>query len=294
MPEQNSPEVHDTVPQRAPAPIGGDAPRALPTSAELPAAEESADRFYAEVLDVLLHGEVPFLVGGGFAFVRHTGIERPHKDFDIFVRRADFEHALGALDGAGLHTEVTFPHWLGKALRGDAFVDVIFSSGNGVCPVDSGWFSHAIPGEVHGTEVSLVGPEDVLWTKAFIMERERYDGADVNHLILACSTMLDWEYLLERFGAHWRVLLAHLVLFGFAFPSERARIPAWLIDTLVGRLSAEESVAPPRERVCRGTLLSRAQYLEDVSERGFIDGRELPYGSMTAREIAHWTAGIGR
>jgi hypothetical protein len=291
MAEHNSEAPHG-VPQRdATIPTTQDVPRAVPSSAE---PEQPAERFYRDVLEVLQRSEIPFLVGGGFALVRHTGIERPHKDFDIFVRRPDFDRALAALAESGLHTEVTFSHWLGKALRGDAFVDVIFSSGNGACPVDDGWFSHAIPGEVHGVKVALVGPEEILWTKAFIMERERFDGADVNHLLLTCAPMLDWEHLLDRFSAHWRVLLAHLVLFGFAFPSERSIVPAWVIDTLLARLHTEESTAPPSERVCRGTLLSRAQYLEDVGERGFEDGRVMPHGSMTAREIAHWTAAIGR
>jgi hypothetical protein len=292
MTEQHpQPEQREIAPHDAVVPTQHDVPRPLSTTAEL---EDVAERFYRDVLAVLQRAEIPFLVGGGFALVRHTGVERPHKDFDIFVQRRDFERALGALDESGMHTEVTFPHWLGKALRGDAFVDVIFSSGNGVCPVDEGWFSHAIPGQVHGVEVALVGPEEVLWTKAFIMERERFDGADVNHVLLTCAQRLDWEHLLDRFSDHWRVLLAHLVLFGFAFPSERARIPAWVIDTLLGRLHTEESTMPPFERLCRGTLLSRAQYLEDLSERGYGDGREIPYGRMSAREIAHWTAAIER
>ncbi len=58
----------------------------------------------------------------------------------------------------------------------------------------------------------------MIWSKAFIMERERYDGADIAHLILACGRDLDWRRLLGRFGRRWRVLLSHLVLFGFVYP----------------------------------------------------------------------------
>ena len=35
--------------------------------------------------------------------------------------------------------------------------------------------------------------EETLWSKAFVMERERYDGADVAHLILAHGERLDWD-----------------------------------------------------------------------------------------------------
>src|SRR6266853_3685632 len=62
-------------------------------------------------------------------------------------------------------------------------------------------------------------------SKAFVMERERYDGADIAHLLHARAEALDWGRLARRFGRHWRVLLSHLILFGFIYPSERTRIP---------------------------------------------------------------------
>src|SRR5215475_4294406 len=48
-------------------------------------------------------------------------------------------------------------------------------------------------------------------SKSYVMERERYDGADIVHLLHACSAQFDWHRLLERFGAHWRVLLNYLI-----------------------------------------------------------------------------------
>ena len=59
--------------------------------------------------------------------------------------------------------------------------------------VDDLWFTHAAPGRVLGVPVLLCPPEEMIWSKAFIMERERYDGADVAHLILACGRELDWR-----------------------------------------------------------------------------------------------------
>ena len=43
---------------------------------------------------------------------------------------------------------------------------------------------------------------------------------------------------MRRMEAHWRVLLAHLVLFGFIYPGELARIPTWVMDRLMHRLRA--------------------------------------------------------
>src|SRR6476620_11210083 len=97
--------------------------------------------FYCHAMETLLIADVQFLVGGAFALQRYTGIARDTKDFDLFVRPGDIDRALAALSAVGYATELTYPHWLGKAWQGDDFVDVIFSSGNGVAEVDGGWFA---------------------------------------------------------------------------------------------------------------------------------------------------------
>jgi hypothetical protein len=209
------------------------------------------------------------------------------------VAKDEIHHALEVLGSAGFHTELTFPHWLGKAYHGKDFVDLIFSSGNGVAPVDRDWFDHAPRGEVLGVAVQLAPAEEMLWSKAFVMERERYDGGDVIHLLRARAEKLDWRRVLDRFGPYWRVLLADLVLFGFVYPGERTRVPRWVMDELLGRLAPELDADAGVGRLCQGTILSRQQYLPDVTEWGYDDGRLAPRGNMTPEEIADWTAAIG-
>jgi hypothetical protein len=235
---------------------------------------------------------IPYLVGGAYAFERYTGIARHTKDFDVFVHPRDFEPVLAALRAAGCATDVPFPHWLGKARKGDDVVDVIFSSGNAVATVDDRWLAHGVAADVLGIPTRLCAPEEMIWSKAFIMERERYDGADVAHLLRAGADTLDWPRLLERFDAHWRVLLSHLVLFGFVYPGERDRVPAFVVRELLGRLVADLNDVGPREAICQGTLLSRAQYLVDVECWGYPDARLAPRGNMTRGEAAAWTAGM--
>src|SRR5690242_16208832 len=99
--------------------------------------------FYCTTLDVFERAGIDVLVGGAYAFARYTGIERHTKDLDVFVRGEDFERTLEALEQAGYTTSVPFPHWLGKAYCGEYFVDVIYSSGNGVAQVDEEWFQQA-------------------------------------------------------------------------------------------------------------------------------------------------------
>jgi hypothetical protein len=249
---------------------------------------------YRTALEMLNKSGVPYLVGGTYAFQYYAGIARSTKDFDIFVRPRDVQRMLEVLTRAGLKTEIAFSHWLAKAHLGDKFIDVIFSSGNGVAEVDDEWFAHAVDEEVFGVPVKLCPAEEMIWSKALIMERERYDGADVAHLLRHCSGLLNWDRMVRRFGGNWRVLLSHLVLFGFIYPGERSLIPSSVIKELVNRLLAELDVPTRNSKVCQGTLLSRAQYLVDVDEWGYEDARAQPRGAMTEAQIAEWTAAIDK
>ena len=109
--------------------------------------DPNTQSFYCQALTVLCESDIPFLVGGAYALAYYTGIVRHTKDFDIFVRPADFLHVLDVCSAAGYPTEITFPSWLGKVLWESDTIDVIFSSGNGVARVDEEWFAHASAGE---------------------------------------------------------------------------------------------------------------------------------------------------
>jgi hypothetical protein len=146
---------------------------------------------------------------------------------------------------------------------------------------------------IFGVPVRLIPMEEMIWSKAFIMERERFDGADVAHVIHARGRKMDWDRLLKRFDRRWRVLYAHLVLFGFIYPDERDIVPADLLDALSKRLVADSRVKDDETGLCQGTLLSRQQYLLDL-KRGYGDAREVPHGTMTREEIDIWTDAIGK
>jgi hypothetical protein len=254
--------------------------------------DPQAREFYVHALGKLDEAGMPYLVGGAYAFARYTGIERHTKDFDIFIRRSDFDRATDVLSRSGYKTELTFPHWIGKAWNGDDFIDLIFSAGNAVAEVDDLWFRFAVPEKVLGMDVQLIPPEEMLWSKGLIMERERFDGADVAHVLHALGPKLDWRRLMRRYAGYWRVLYAHVILYGFIYPSDRARIPKWVMEEFATRLATEVAQNDPKDKICNGTIISRQQYLKDITEWGYKDARLEPLGNMTAEEIAEWTKGI--
>jgi hypothetical protein len=89
---------------------------------------------------------------------------------------------------------------------------------------------------------------------------------------------MDWRFLMQRMEPHPEVLLAHLILFQFSFPAERAKVPDWVLDELIASCRRK----PPlkgEEGLCRGTLLSNRQYEDDLRE-GLRDARPL--------EVTNW------
>lgn len=256
-----------------------------------PPVRAEARHFYLQTMRALRDAEVKVLVGGAHALAYHAGIRRNTKDFDLFLLPRDVPRALEALGSRGIRAEIASPLWLAKAFRpgGADFVDLIFNSGNGLSPVEESWFERAVDGMALDEPAKIVAVEEMIWTKAFIQERERFDGADVAHLLLACGAGVNWEHLQKLFEGHEQVLLAHLVLFTYIYPSERALVPAGVLEALTCRMR-EQPVEP--SRLCRGTNLSRSQYLVDVRARGFADGRIAPAGPLTADQVEELTMAI--
>jgi hypothetical protein len=253
---------------------------------------EETRAFYRQAIDILDAVDVPFLVGGAYAFSQYTGIERHTKDFDLFLKRDDLDCAMAAFRDAGFESEVRFDHWLAKVFGpGSLFVDLIFSSGNGIAEVDDIWFEFAAAGRVFDRDVLLCPAEEMIWSKAFIQERERFDGADVAHILKARADQMDWPRLVSRFGQNWRVLYSHLVLFGYIYPDNRAAVPSWVMTDLNTRLIEETTSAVPSDRVCNGPVLSRQQYLPDLAD-GYEDARVAPLGTMSEEQVAAWTDAI--
>lgn len=227
--------------------------------------------FFCRTIDILNDAEIPFLLGGAYALSHYTGVTRHTKDLDVFVRPAHCQPALHALEAAGFETELTFEDWLGKAFCDEDFVDLIFSSRNRIAVVDDDWFAHSEEASFLGMAVRMAPAEETIWSKAFIMERERFDGADIAHILRARADQLDWGRMLRRFSDYWRILLVHLTLFGFIYPTERHRIPPDVMHELISRLADEVGEAAPPDEAFRGTILSGTQYRRDVEEWGYRD-----------------------
>lgn len=230
-----------------------------------------AENFYAEALAALNKSKVPFMVAGTFAVNAYTGIDRPTKDLDIFCKASDFPKIVGYFKNLHYKVEITDERWLAKVWKGRYFFDLIFNSSIAVTPVTDNWFAESRTATIYKTKVNILPPTELIWSKAFVQDRYKYDGSDVAHIILTESHNVDWKRLLTYMEQYWEVLLIHVLNFRFIYPSEREKIPRWLFDELLERLMRQADLPTTQVRVCRGRLFSVHDYHKDVAEWGFVD-----------------------
>ncbi|WP_299826508.1 nucleotidyltransferase [uncultured Pontibacter sp.] len=228
--------------------------------------QQKAHDFYREALSILTDCKIDFLVGGGFALRLYTDIMRDTKDLDIFCRSGDCPRILKVFKEQGYETELTDARWLAKAKNGEHFMDIIFNNPGNHCAVDDAWFERSVKSELLDFKVSVIPAEALIWSKLYVQNRERYDGADINHLILRYGTKLDWKWLWSHMETHWQLLLAQFMSFQFVYPSERDLIPKWLFDELLIRAQEQYDMPLPVERICRGPLIDQTQYATDITD----------------------------
>ena len=236
------------------------------SSSERPPFAPEQKRLFREVLELMNRREVPYVVSGAFALHAHTGIWRDTKDLDLFLEQRHVSNALRQLQEAGFLCEVCDPVWLAKAHRGDFFVDLITGMSNGVIAVDASWIERALPHPIMGVPSRVLAAEELIASKLFVTRRERFDGADICHVIYGTRGRFDWQRLLGIMGEHWEVLLWALMLFHYIYPAHANYVPSEIWDDLLGRFQRElrdGSRAP-----FRGSLIDENMFAIDVYEWG--------------------------
>lgn len=229
--------------------------------------EKEANSFYREALELLNNNGASYMVGGGFAFFHYTGIYRDTKDLDIFCRSAEYPRILKLFNEKGYKIELTDARWLAKAFKGEYYIDIIFDTANNICRIDETWYKHAIAAEFAGVSILLIPPEELIWCKLYVQNRERFDGADVNHLLLKCGRQLDWQRMRVYMEQHWHILLAQIIMFQFVYPADYPDIiPKWLFDELMARAHEQYDLPVSVEKVCRGPIIDQTQYSVDIKE----------------------------
>jgi hypothetical protein len=196
---------------------------------------------------------------------QHTGICRYTKDLDLFLTANNSSLALDCLRGIGLECEVTDPVWLSKAWRDGYFVDLITGMSNAMITVEGSWIERARPAVVHGVETRVLAPEELVASKIFVAKRERFDGADIAHVIYGTYGEFDWKREMKLVGEHWEMLLWSLLLFRYVYPAQTHYVPSEIWCDLWTRFRDEVKNPNPQARF-RGSLIDDNMFAIDVEE----------------------------
>jgi len=200
-------------------------------SEQIPDAQWS---IYRRVLDEMQAAGVPVAFGGAFALAAYTGELRNTKDFDLYVLPGDREAAIAAMTRAGLadyYDRAAYDRsWIYRGTLDDTIVDAIWAMANLRALVDRDWLTSGPEVELRDRRVRSIPPEELIWSKLYVLQRERSDWPDVLNLLDALGGRLDWPRLLERLGADRPLMAGALSVFGWLAPARAVEIPAWVWD----------------------------------------------------------------
>lgn len=236
----------------------------LTSSIPMEVPEEQAVLF-SGVLQALEDRGFPYAVSGAFALRQHTGICRFTKDLDLFLTAETATAVFPYLRERGFECDVVDPVWLAKARNGDFYVDLITGMSNGVIFVEDSWIQRAQPAVVYGVTTKVLAPEELVASKIFVDKRERFDGADIAHIIYGTYGCFDWQRELEVVGENWELLLWALILFRYVYPACSHYVPREVWRELLGRFE-HELAHPDRKATFRGSLVDERMFAIDVNE----------------------------
>ena len=198
---------------------------------------------------------IQFGLGGAFGYATYTGDWRNTKDLDLFVIPENRDAMIDVLLAEGLedyYEQARYDRrWIYRGYRADTIVDIIWAMANQRANVDQRWFDAARTVELRGETLLVIAPEELLWQKLYILQRDRCDWPDVLNLIYALGPLLDWEHLLGRLE-HDRPLLASMLsLYGWLCPARAQSLPEWLWERLRTPAAADEDAPEVNaHRVC--------------------------------------------
>ena len=220
-----------------------------------------------EVLGHLNRVNLPYVVAGAFALQQHTGIWRNTKDLDLFLPAQAVPEALQHLAEQGFEIEICDPVWLAKAHRDGYYVDLITGMSNAIITVDQSWIDRGAESMVLGVKARVLAAEELIASKLFVNFRERFDGADIVHIIYGTKGRLDWTRLRQLVGEHWGLLLWELILFHYVYPSQQNYVPRDVWSDLLARLYSQLD-SPLPQPAFRGSLIDEKMFAIDVQEWG--------------------------
>jgi hypothetical protein len=191
---------------------------------------------YKCVLAKVCNARIPFALGGGLALSVYTQKFRQSKDVDLYVLPQDRDKVIEIVGSCGLKdyydVKEYVRHWIYRAHSDDAIVDVIWAMANHRAEVDDWWVTAGPKIRMFGHDIRVVPVEELIWSKLYVLQRDRCDWPDIVNLMNAIAGTLDWDHLLERTGEDSPLLKAVISVFSWVCPARAMSIPRRIWDQL--------------------------------------------------------------
>lgn len=191
---------------------------------------------YRKIIRLAKDRRLHFSLGGAFAMAAYTSRWRNSKDMDIYVQPADRDAMVEVLTAAGLddfYERLPYDRgWIYRGCRGDVIVDVIWAMANRRAHVDSTWIEEGPLVKVRQEWVRVVPPEEMIWAKLYVLQRDRCDWTDDLNFLHAVGPTLNWNHLFDRLGDDAPLLGGLLMIFAWLSPRRARELPPWLWERL--------------------------------------------------------------
>ncbi|HYI94619.1 MAG TPA: nucleotidyltransferase [Bryobacteraceae bacterium] len=223
---------------------------------------------YKCVLNRAIKAKVPFALGGGLAVGVYTGIGRYTKDLDLYILPEHRDWVIEMMAHCGLadyyETKPYDRAWIYRAHDNEVIVDSIWAMANKRAVVDEGWLVRGPMIRMFDQKFPVISPEELIWSKLYVLQRDRCDWPDILNLISATGPALDWDHLIDRVAEDQPLIKGVLSVFSWVAPESAAQLPGWVWDKL--ELKSPQIVHDPAGRPPRPDLLdSRPWFCETLA-----------------------------
>jgi hypothetical protein len=245
----------------------------------LPLTEASSEEqlaLFSRVIDEAVARQIQFAVGGSLAMAGYGGgLLRTPKDLDLYIAPEDKEQLIQVLNDLGFadyHEKQPYDrNWIYRATRQDVLVDVIWQMANGRAKVDAAWLLRGPLIRWVGNDLRLVAIEELIWSKLYVLQRDRCDWPDICNLIDAARTQIDWPRLFDRVGPDAPLLDAVLKVYSWLRPDPARAGAAGQSDTSRRAALLDSRPWLLSEQHSQNRLLS-----EQDSQNNLLDGPHSP------------------
>jgi hypothetical protein len=151
--------------------------------------------------------------------------------------------------------------WIYRGNRDDVIVDTIWAMANQRASVDESWLTRGPMIPIFDRRIRAVPPEELIWSKLYVLQRDRCDWPDILNLICATGPHLDWPHLLDRVAEDRPLLKGVLSIFSWISPHQALSIPPLVWDSL--GLPVPTPAHDPEGRPARPDLLDTRPWFCD-------------------------------